>query len=404
MCPSTIASSRMMRILFVAACLPDPLLRGYEVRAFHQLRLLGRRHRITLLAYTDGAPRPAALARLRAFCAEIHTIPLNLAGMAAGITRGILSRRPLQTAIYDTPRMRSALHGLLRERRHDVVHVQMARMAALLDGAVDTPRVVDLIDALSVNMARRRVYDRGAARWLAGLEHGRLQRHERELCRTWDRALVASDVDRRAIGDFPNLLVNSNAVDLGHFASRCGGRTRDAIVFSGNLGYFPNVDGAVWFARDILPLIRAEVPGATLTIVGARPAREVRQLAALGAHVVVHGPVPDLAPHIARASVAVAPLRAGSGQSLKVLEAMACGTPIVATTRAVDGLAVKDGTHLLLADDAAAFARQVVLLLRDPHAAERIAVAARSLVESRYDWEASVAALDAIYASLAGPA
>jgi glycosyltransferase involved in cell wall biosynthesis len=195
--------------------------------------------------------------------------------------------------------------------------------------------------------------------------------------------------------------VNSNAVDLRRFAPQADDRLRDAIVFSGNLGYFPNVDGVVWFAREVLPRIRAEVPSASLTIAGARPARAVRQLAALGPHVAVLGPVPDLAPHIARASVAVAPLRAGSGQSLKVLEAMACRTPTVATRRAVDGLAVEDGTHLLLADDVEEFARQVVRLLRDRALAERLAAAGRALVEARYDWEASVAALDAIYATLA---
>jgi len=392
-----------MRIFYLAARLPDPLLRGYEVRAFHQLRLLSRRHRITLVAYTDGAPRAAALARVREFCDEIHTVPLGLVAMAAGVTRGLLSGRPLQTSIYDTPRMRQTIGGVLGERRHDVVHVQMARMAALIDGHPTPPRVVDLIDALSVNMVRRRTYDHGAGRWLAAFEGARLAQHERELCRTWDRALVASDVDRRAIGDFANLLVNSNAVDLAQFARARDERPPGSIVFSGNLGYFPNVDGAVWFAREVLPLIRAAVPGATLTIAGARPARAVRELAALGAHVRVLGPVDDLALYIGGARVAVAPLRAGSGQSLKVLEAMACGTPVVATRRAVEGLAVADDTHLLLADDAPQFARQVVRLLGDAACAARLADAGRRLVETSYDWATSVAALEAIYESIAAP-
>jgi sugar transferase (PEP-CTERM/EpsH1 system associated) len=392
-----------MRILYVAARLPDPLVRGYEVRAFHQLRVLGRRHRLTLVAYTTGRPREAALARLRAFCAEIHAVPLRLTGMAAGLGRGILAGRPLQTAMYDTPAMRAVLHGLLAERRHDVVHVQMARMAALLDGAASPPRVVDLIDALSLNMARRRALDRGPTRWLATLEKPRLERQERLLCRTWDRALVASAADRRAIGDFPNLLVNSNAVDLRQFTPGPIARRPGSIVFSGNLGYFPNVDGIVWFAREVLPRVRADVPDARLTVVGARPARAVRALEALGAHVELLGEVPDVAPYIARAQLAVAPLRAGSGQSLKVLEAMACGTPVVATPRAVEGLAVEDGVHVALADDAARFASQVTHLLRDAAAAEALARRARALIEERYDWEASVAALEAVYREIAGP-
>ena len=391
-----------MRILFIAARLPDPLTRGYEVRAWQQIRLLARRHAITLVAYTFGNPRPAALARVHALCAEVHTVPLGLPGMAAGVLRGLTSGRPLQTAIHDTPRMRHLVQRILRERRHDVVHVQMARMTALLDGVATPPRVVDLIDALSVNMARRRTLDRGPTRWLASVEQSRLADLERTLCRTWERALVASRADRAAIGDFPNLRVNSNAVDLEHFVRHTGPRRERAVVFSGNLGYFPNVDGAVWFARELLPRVRTAFPGTTLTLVGARPARAVRELAALGPHVELLGEVPDVAPYIGRASVAVAPLRGGSGQALKVLEAMASGTPVVATSRAVEGVDATDGVHLRIADDAAAFADAVVALLRDAGERQRLADAARALVETRYGWDVPVAALEAIYAEIAG--
>lgn len=390
-----------MRILFVANRLPDPLTRGYEVRAWHQIRLLARRHAITLVAYTAGAPRPAALARVHALCADVHTVPLGLAGMAGGVLRGLVSGRPLQTSMHDTRAMRRLLHGILRERRHDVVHVQMARMTSLLDGVATPPRVVDLIDALSLNMSRRGALDRGPTRILATIEERRLAELERTLCRTWDRALVASQADRAAIGDFPNLRVNCNAVDLEHFTRRTGPRRTNDVVFSGNLGYFPNVDAAVRLARDVFPRLRAELPDATLTLVGARPARAVRALASLGPHVEMLGEVPDVAPYIGRASVAVAPLRAGSGQALKVLEAMACGTPVVATSRAVEGLDAVDGVHLRIADDDAAIARAVAALLRDAAERRRLADAARTLVETRYGWDVPVAALEAIYAEIA---
>jgi len=391
-----------MRILFIAARVPDPLTRGYEVRAWHQIRLLARRHRVTLVGYCVTPPRPAVLTHLRTLCDEVHAVPLGLLGMAEGAVRGLLSGRSLQTSIYDTPGMRRVLRRLLAERRHDVVHVQMARMATLLEGISSPPRVVDLIDALSVNMARRRLLDRSLTRWVASLEQARLAAQERHLCATWDRALVASEVDRRAIGDFPRLVVNSNAVDLAHFVRRDDPRREHDIVFSGNLGYFPNVDGVVWLAREVLPRVRAAIPDATLTVVGARPARAVRELAALGAHVEVLGEVPDVAPYIGRASVAVAPLRAGSGQALKVLEAMACGTPVVATSRAAEGLDARDGVHLRVADGAAPFADAVVRLLRDREAARQLADEAYRLVAARYGWSTPVAALESIYATIAG--
>jgi glycosyltransferase involved in cell wall biosynthesis len=173
-------------------------------------------------------------------------------------------------------------------------------------------------------------------------------------------------------------------------------------VFVGNLGYFPNVDAAGWFARQVLPLVAAARPGVMLSLVGARPARAVRQLARKDPHVTLVGPVPEVRSHLAAAAVAVAPLRAGSGQQLKILEAMAAGTPVVATTTAAAGLEAVPGEHLLVADDPAAFSAHVVTLLDDVSLRVAMAQRARRLVEERYSWERSARDLEALWCAAAG--
>jgi glycosyltransferase involved in cell wall biosynthesis len=171
-------------------------------------------------------------------------------------------------------------------------------------------------------------------------------------------------------------------------------------VFTGNLGYFPNVDAVDWFVREVLPRVQRVHPEATFVAAGARPHRRVRALADTAGSVVIEGDVPDLGAVLMRAAVAVAPMRAGSGQPLKILEAMACGAPVVATPLAASGIAAEPERHLLIGADADAFAAQVVRILDRPALASELAVTAHSLVQERYPWERSVAALEAIYESL----
>jgi sugar transferase (PEP-CTERM/EpsH1 system associated) len=392
-----------MRILFVAPRFPDPLLSGYQVRAFHQLRLLSRRHRISLVCFRSQRPDPQAYATVAGFCDEIHSVPLRPLDRLVGLVRGAVRGLPLQAAVFDTSSLRRKIRELLSQQRHDLVHLQLLRIAPALGGSSPLPRVIDLVDALSLNMARRSRLDGGLGGWAAALETGRLRRYEAQVCQTWDHATVVSETDRRAIGDFPRLSINPNGVDLEHFRPSTAERAPHEIVFTGNLGYFPNIDGISWFAREVLPRLRQSEPRLRLTVVGARPSSQVRRLEVPGAGVSVAGFVPEIVPFLHRARVAVAPLRAGSGQLFKVLEAMACGTPLVATPIAASGIGAVHERHLLLAETAEDFARAVLRLLRDPPLAAGLVAEARQLVEQRFRWETTVEQLEAVYHSLLQP-
>lgn len=158
----------------------------------------------------------------------------------------------------------------------------------------------------------------------------------------------------------------------------------DRLVLTGTLGYLPNVDAARYLGLEILPLVRAVRPTVTVRLVGQVNDHVRSMITTHGVEVV--GRVPDVLPYLADADVFVAPLRVGGGTRLKILEAFAAGLPVVATTKAVEGLDVENGVHALIADDAAGLARAIVILLEDEASRERLAVAARHLVEDRYDW------------------
>ena len=391
-----------MRILFLTGRFPYPPHRGDQLRAFEQVRLLARTHRVTLVTFAGRPPTAEERDEVARHCERLVVVPLRGARMGLNLARKALSGLPLQAALYDAPAMTRALRGLAADGPWDVAHVQLARMAPHLAACPARARVVDLVDALSLGMERRAGRDRGPGRWLASLEARRLRAYERRVCAEADQAVVVSAADRDALGAPANLSVVPNGVDAARFPFGRGPRTKGRIVFTGNLGYFANADAVAWFAKRVLPLVRRSRPDARLQVVGARPPRRLLRLARRDGAVEIVGPVADLGERLRSAQVAVAPLQAGSGQSNKTLEALASGTPAVVSPLAAAGLEVRHGEHLLVAPDAEAFAAELLRVLTDEALAERLAVAGRALVESAYTWERSVERLEAAYARARG--
>jgi len=208
--------------------------------------------------------------------------------------------------------------------------------------------------------------------------------------------IVRSPVDREAIGPYENLHVIPNGVDIERFPIVEDGREPYTIVFTGNMGYFPNKDAVFYFREEILPMIIQQVPDLRLLIVGTNPPQEIVRLRE-DPGIVVTGFVDSVADYLRKASVAVCPMRCGSGMKNTVLEAMACGTPVVATSLALEGIQVTPGEHVLVGDTPEAFADHVIALLRDAERSAALARKARGLVEQRYSWRSSVSQLESVY-------
>lgn len=387
-----------MHILFITTRLPEPPQSGDRLRALQQLRLLSRRHRITLLTSGRVGPLPdRARETLMPYCEDIVRVPLTWRDRALGLLRGLFSDLPFQVSLQGCARMRDTLARLLATNRFDLLHLQLARSALNVPYPLPVPSVLDFIDALSANMEERARIDQGPRRWLARIEGARIHRYERRLCGIWDQLTVVAEADRDAIGPFPNLRLNGNGVALEEFPFVVEGRAAHTLLFTGNLGYFANIDALLWFTHEVLPLVKAHRPDIRLSLVGARPHPSLLALTRQDAAIEVHGEVAHMHPYLAEAAVAIAPLRAGTGQSLKILEAMATGTPLVATPCAVRGIAVEPGRHLSLASQPADFAAQILDVLANPGQARQRAARARALVEAEYTWERSIAGLEDIY-------
>jgi glycosyltransferase involved in cell wall biosynthesis len=189
-----------------------------------------------------------------------------------------------------------------------------------------------------------------------------------------------------------------NAVDVDYFKPSDTPPEPHTLIFSGTLHYRPNLDAVRYLIDDIWPRVRARYPEAKLTLTGRSDGVDTRALAQPGVELL--GEVPDIRPHIGRAGVVVVPVRIGGGTRLKVVEGLAMGKPMVSTTLGCEGVAVRDGEHLLIADDTSTFASRIFEVFDNPALGDALGQAGRGLVETRYSWELAAEQLESLYGQI----
>ncbi len=243
----------------------------------------------------------------------------------------------------------------------------------------DVPCVLELHDVTFDLVARRG--DR--------FEAARLRAHARRWWPRYEGMVTVSDRDAELVAALtgqPSTVV-PNGVDTAAFVPEAETDGPPTVLFTGTMNYRPNHEGGVWLARDVWPRVRAQRPDARLRIAGRHPPEDLRAFGGRDG-IEVAGEVPDMRPLFAGAHVVAVPIHDGGGSRLKVLEAAATGRAMVSTTVGAEGTDLRDGEHLVMADGPDAFAAALIALLDDRERRARLAAAARSLVEARYDWQA----------------
>ncbi|HYO48300.1 MAG TPA: glycosyltransferase [Chloroflexia bacterium] len=376
-----------MRICFVTPRFPYPPLKGDTLRVYHQLRALSREHRITLVSLAEEPVSECVYAEVAAMCERVEVVQLARARVLLNLGTGVLAREPLQVLYYHEPKFQERLEEILTSQDFDVVHATLIRMLPYVWSRSGPPVAVDLIDSLGLNLAARRKQVGGIKRMGYELEYRRVRRYESAVVRRFPALVVSSEADRRALGGRSNVKVRPNGVDLEQFAFQgAEGREPATLVFTGNMGYHPNEEAVVWMAGEVWPLLRARHPNVRLQIVGATPTDRVRALHDANNGIEVLGKVPEVTTYLHKATIAVCPMRSGSGIQNKVLEAMATGTPVVATSIANRGVQGHPDRDLLVADTAEAFAQAIANLLDNPPRRERLATSAQHFVAQRFQW------------------
>ncbi len=379
----------MSKILFLTSRLPYPPDRGDRLRAFHFLRQLAQEHEITLVSFLASEEERPFLENLRPFCQEIHTVlhPPLRSLLATGLN--LWRNQPLQALYYRSANMQQRVTAVLAQEQFDLVYVHLFRMAQYVTGWAGY-RVVDLTDVISQEVTKSLAYRRTFWRWVYRLEGPRIARYEQWVAQQFEETWLIAAADRQVLAHGcpqANIQVVPNGVEVTRFRPLGITAVPHQLLFVGHMGVFHNIDAAVYLAQEILPLVRQQIPDATLVLAGASPAKSVQLLARLPG-VTVTGFVPDLNQLLNESAVFVAPLRFAAGVQNKVLEAMAAGRPVITSSLVNNGIGASAGRELWLADGARETADAILHLLRHPTTRETLATAGHSFVSQQFRWEA----------------
>lgn len=386
---------RGRHVLILANRLPYPLEDGWKVRTYHVVRGVSRHARVTLLVFHP--PGDTALLERAASAlgprVRLRAVPPPRAYSPGRLVRGLVTRLPVHVWNQESATMRRELDRVLAEDPPDLVISESTLMARYLERiGRGVPHVIDTHNIDSITFTRYAQWMRnGPRRWYAGITARKLAQLEADTFGRARSVWVCSDLEQdvaRRISPDVRVKTVPNGVDTTYFqpAAVPAKVTPGRLLFFGRLDYYPNVDGLVFFVREILPRIREAVADIELQVIGISPAREIVELAESEPAVRLVGRVPDVRTALAEAAAVVVPLRIGGGTRLKIVEALSMARPLVSTRVGAEGLDVRDGEHLLLADEPDAFARAVITLLRDPAVAARLGANGRQLACQRYDW------------------
>jgi glycosyltransferase involved in cell wall biosynthesis len=414
----------MARVLLLTHTLPYPLDAGAKVRQYHMLGHLAHDHQVTLVSFVRPEDAQASIEHLRGICQAVHTVPVRrsaLRNVRAGI-KGLLVGLPMTIVRDENRQMAATLRRVTHETAFDVIHADQlsmawyGRMAArLAAGAWTSARQVrTLLDEHNaVYLLARRMADtetKPLRRVIMAREARAFARYERAMCRFYDALLTVIPEDRgRLLALLPEeergaaeqkFAVIPICVDPEQVAPVAHQDGKEPTVLHlGTMFWPPNIQGVLWFAREVLPLIHQQRPETRFVVVGKDPPPEVRALVA-DPRIEVTGYVDDLSPYLVAADVFVVPLHAGGGMRVKILDAWMWGLPIISTPIGAEGIELTEGENILLAGDARAFAQATLRVLGEDALNQRLRTEGRVWVEARYSWQAIYEQVDQVYARL----
>jgi sugar transferase (PEP-CTERM/EpsH1 system associated) len=393
----------MHELLFLAHRIPYPPNKGDKIRSWNILKYLTQHFRVHLGCFIDDPADETHRPTLEAICESCKFVRLNPPVARLRSLSALFSGSPLTLPYFWNSDLARWAGNQMQQRDIKHIFVFSSSMAqyAMGNEAELACRVVDFVDIDSDKWRQYAAAKSWPASWIYGREGRVLLEYERKIAALSDASLFVSEAEAALFRDLApesadKIGALNNGVDYDYFDPATALENPftgagDALVFTGAMDYWANVDAVAWFAKEVFPGIRAKKPAAEFWIVGARPAAQVTALASLpGVHVT--GGVPDVRPYIRHAKIVVAPLRLARGIQNKVLEAMAMARPVVASPEALEGIDARIGDEIIEADGVAEFVNKALNLLDDTNN-DLMGDRARARVISGYGWSSNLEGL-----------
>lgn len=375
-----------MRLFILLSRFPYPLEKGDKLRAYHQLRILSKHHQTFVCALHENELDKGWISEIEQFCTELHTIRLSKLKQVVNLGLSITRTEPFQVAYFYQHSAQKEVLNCIDKWQPDIIYCQLLRTAKYINSVQNIPKIIDFQDAFSKGIERRLETDPWYWKPILKSELKRLNRYENSVFNAFDHCTIISEQDRDQLPfeQRNEVTIVRNGVELNDFKPSNTDKTIE-VLFAGNMGYQPNIEGALFLENEVMPLVRKEFPDARLMLAGARPDHRIKNLASQ--HTLVTGWVEDISQCYAQAKVFVAPMKIGTGLQNKLLEAMAMRIPCVTSTLANNALRAKPNAEILIAATAQEYANHIIKLLNNPSLSDKIATAGHKLVTENFSWE-----------------
>lgn len=383
-----------MKIFILLPRIPYPIEKGDKLRAFNHIRFLSRNNQIILCALNDSRKHTDAYENLKPYCTDIYFFKLTRSSIFLNILSAFISGKPLQVGYFYNRRVKKKINKLIIKHQPDHIFCQLIRTAEYVKG-ITIPKTIDYQDVFSKGVQRRIQSAPFCLKPLFRLEYKRLLNYERDVFDQFDNKVIISRPDRELIPhpQKETIHIIPNGVDQDFFKPLKRAKKYD-VIFTGNMGYPPNINASQFLVNAIMPLIWKKRPGTTLAIVGANPHQRVRSLAS--SKVSVTGWVDDIREYYAASTIFIAPMLIGTGLQNKLLEAMAMKIPGITTHLANGALKAKHASEIMIGDNAGELADHILQLLSNTELAETIAANGYAFVCHHYNWAEATRKLETI--------
>lgn len=387
-----------MNILFLSQRVPYPPNKGDKLRSFNEIKYLSQQHRITLLSLSDNQADAQYADTLRQYCDTVDIVYQPPLRSRLQTVAALASTRPLTLAHFYSPQLQALVNSKLHDKTFDLIFVYCSSMAQYVEQVRHIPLLIDFVDVDSEKWQQYAQYARFPMNLIYRIESRRLRRYERRVIGLFRHGLLVSEKEtadfRRLVADLDKVSPLLNGVDTEQFTPGEEPCEPFSMVFTGAMDYFANVEAMLYFVREIVPLIKQQIPEARLYVVGSKPAQELLDLARQNPDIIVTGFVDKVQPYMHKAAVFVAPMRIARGVQNKILEGMAAGLPVVTSSLGFEGISAEPGRDLFVEDDPQRFADQVIRLMQDPKLRQSVSRHAREAVVRHYSWESNLQRMD----------
>lgn len=375
-----------MRLFVLLSRFPYPLEKGDKLRAFHQLRILSEKHEIFLCALHENELEQKWKNEVGKYCKRLETVRLSKTEQLLHLGLSFFGSEPFQVAYFYKNSGRKNIENWIADWKPNVIYCQLLRTVRYVENIEGIPKVLDFQDVFSKGIERRLETDPWYYRPILNSEVKRLANYEKKVFQLFDHCTIISEQDRDQLpfAGKNKVTIVRNGVQLDVFKPREAEKTVD-VLFAGNMGYPPNIEGAVFLEKEVMPLVRKKRPKTTLMLAGTTPTTQVKELA--GNLTEVTGWVSDMRDCYAASKVFVAPMNIGTGLQNKLLEAMAMQIPCITSSLANNALKAIQDKEILIAKTAQEYADHILQLLDEEEKADRIALAGHQMVADKFSWE-----------------